>query len=337
MANFDDDLLSGLDEFDDDLLLLNVEDGDLGKPAAGSKKKDSSFRSYEEPDDWEISTETRAPRKKGKGGIVAIIIVLAVIIVAIVAVLVARKLNGGNLPWQSETKNDQVQVSETPVDTVTVETQPIESTTAVETETTSTEESEKVPEVSPETSATESETTAEVDLSGIAIMQLQSANFSPNLVGINSLGVPQADTSLGQLDSTAANALQEFIAAARAAGYDTYHSTAYQSIKGIGNPTEEQLEHATGLAVDLVDNNHWFVADMKDDASLADELQWWADHAAEYGFILRYPEGKEDKTGVSYEPYHFTYVGKTIAQEMAENDWCLEEYLDRDNTGTTTG
>lgn len=54
---------------------------------------------------------------------------------------------------------------------------------------------------------------------------------------------------------------------------------------------------------------------------------WILDHAAEYGFIIRYPEGKALITGVSDEPWHLRYVGVPHAGYMAENNLCLEEYI----------
>ena len=50
-------------------------------------------------------------------------------------------------------------------------------------------------------------------------------------------------------------------------------------------------------------------------------------HCAEYGFILRYPEGKEDITGVMYEPWHFRYVGEEVAEYIMEHGICLEEFV----------
>ena len=63
--------------------------------------------------------------------------------------------------------------------------------------------------------------------------------------------------------------------------------------------------------------------------------QWLNEHCAEYGFIQRFPAGKEDITGVMYEPFHFRYVGEEVAAYMVENDLCLEELLSlyRDVTG----
>ena len=51
----------------------------------------------------------------------------------------------------------------------------------------------------------------------------------------------------------------------------------------------------------------------------------------EYGFILRYPEGKESITGYAYEPWHLRYVGVDVAKEITEKDITLEEYLESVN------
>ena len=54
---------------------------------------------------------------------------------------------------------------------------------------------------------------------------------------------------------------------------------------------------------------------------------WLQEHAAEYGFVERYPKGKESITGIDYEPWHYRYVGKEHAQRMNELNMCLEEYV----------
>ena len=51
-------------------------------------------------------------------------------------------------------------------------------------------------------------------------------------------------------------------------------------------------------------------------------------HSWEYGFILRFPTGKSDVTGIIYEPWHYRYVGKEAAKEIYDRGICLEEYLD---------
>jgi hypothetical protein len=54
---------------------------------------------------------------------------------------------------------------------------------------------------------------------------------------------------------------------------------------------------------------------------------WLTKHAHEYGFIIRYPQGKEDITGYSYEPWHLRYVGETVAKELIRTGKTLDEYL----------
>ena len=51
------------------------------------------------------------------------------------------------------------------------------------------------------------------------------------------------------------------------------------------------------------------------------------EHCQEYGFILRFPDGKSDLTGIIFEPWHYRYVGKEAAAEIMERGICLEEYL----------
>lgn len=79
-------------------------------------------------------------------------------------------------------------------------------------------------------------------------------------------------------------------------------------------------EHQLALAMDI--NS----ADLSV-CSNEDVWEWMSKHCSEYGFILRYPSGKEDITGISYEPWHFRYVGKEAAKEISKNGITLEEYL----------
>ena len=55
--------------------------------------------------------------------------------------------------------------------------------------------------------------------------------------------------------------------------------------------------------------------------------QWLMAHCTEYGFILRYPTDKSATTGIGYEPWHYRYVGKEAASDIAESGLCLEEWL----------
>ena len=83
-------------------------------------------------------------------------------------------------------------------------------------------------------------------------------------------------------------------------------------------------EHEAGLAVDIVDKRYQLLDDAQADTPAQ---QWLMAHCAEYGFILRYPADKTDHTGVSYEPWHYRYVGVDAARDMTENNLCLEEYV----------
>ena len=77
-------------------------------------------------------------------------------------------------------------------------------------------------------------------------------------------------------------------------------------------------EHQLGIAVDIN-------AD-KEKCSNEEVYAWLAENAHKYGFILRYPQGKVSITGISYEPWHYRYVGAEAAKEIYEQGICLEEY-----------
>ncbi len=83
-------------------------------------------------------------------------------------------------------------------------------------------------------------------------------------------------------------------------------------------------EHSTGLAVDIVSASYQM---LNDGLEKMPEIQWLQEHCAEYGFILRYPKGKEDITKIIYESWHFRYVGTEAAKEIMERGLTLEEYL----------
>ncbi len=81
-------------------------------------------------------------------------------------------------------------------------------------------------------------------------------------------------------------------------------------------------EHQTGLAVDI----HNLPQPMQT-FSNSDEYKWLIEHCADFGFILRYPQTKENITGVRYEPWHFRFVGREHAQIIMEQGITLEEYI----------
>lgn len=84
-------------------------------------------------------------------------------------------------------------------------------------------------------------------------------------------------------------------------------------------------EHQLGLAVDIVDINNQNLDESQEYTAVQ---KWLMAHSWEYGFILRYPNGKSELTGISYEPWHYRYVGREDAAQIYALGVCLEEYLD---------
>ena len=83
-------------------------------------------------------------------------------------------------------------------------------------------------------------------------------------------------------------------------------------------------EHQLGLALDIIDDSNWTLDETQENTKTQ---KWLMAHSWEYGWVLRYPNGKTELTGIIYEPWHYRYVGKEIAAELHELDMCLEEYL----------
>lgn len=85
-------------------------------------------------------------------------------------------------------------------------------------------------------------------------------------------------------------------------------------------------EHEVGLALDITSDT--FIPLLQGFAD-TEEGKWLEEHCHEYGFILRYPSGKEYITGIEYEPWHFRYVGREAAAVMKKENLCLEEFWDK--------
>jgi D-alanyl-D-alanine carboxypeptidase len=78
-------------------------------------------------------------------------------------------------------------------------------------------------------------------------------------------------------------------------------------------------EHQSGLAVDICEDSDNFIGTKED--------KWLQENAHKFGFIIRYPKGKEHITGYKYEPWHIRYVGKEHARRIRDKNITLEEYL----------
>ena len=83
-------------------------------------------------------------------------------------------------------------------------------------------------------------------------------------------------------------------------------------------------EHQLGLAVDLIDESYPYLDQGQE---WRETQRWLMDNSWRYGFILRYPSGTSEITGIIYEPWHYRYVGKEYAKILYDLDVTLEEYL----------
>lgn len=100
---------------------------------------------------------------------------------------------------------------------------------------------------------------------------------------------------------------------------DAYKKTAeYVTLPGAS-------EHQIGLSLDITSDTYYTLDEGFEDTK---EGKWLAEHSHEYGFILRYPKGKEYITSIAYEPWHFRYVGVEAATIIMENNMTLEEFWD---------
>jgi D-alanyl-D-alanine carboxypeptidase len=103
-----------------------------------------------------------------------------------------------------------------------------------------------------------------------------------------------------------------------------YSRAKAESVAATITARPDTSEHQTGLALDIVTGSY-----TSRDSGFSDTqaFRWLCVNAANYGFILRYPEGKTEITGVIYEPWHWRFVGAAAAAGINGSGACLEEYL----------
>ena len=145
------------------------------------------------------------------------------------------------------------------------------------------------------------------------------------------------------MQRVAAEALEELFAQAEQDNIELYGISAYRSystqkslfdyyVRTQGEAEARQYsampgqsEHQTGLAMDVSSRSANFA--LEELFADTPEGRWLAENCAEFGFIIRYPKGKEEITGYNYEPWHIRYVGKEIAREIHRQGITLEEYF----------
>ncbi len=179
-------------------------------------------------------------------------------------------------------------------------------------------------------------------------------------------GVKRATSATVELEETTANALAEMFEEAKTvteytyyvtddkgnekevtatfeegitlylkSGYRSYgtQATIYANYLDRNNGVDDgyvakpgSSEHQSGFCADIL-NKKWAALDyMNQEFETEAEAVWMKENCASYGFILRYPKDKEDVTGISYEPWHFRYVGKEVAGYIMSRGITLEEF-----------
>ncbi|WP_254842777.1 D-alanyl-D-alanine carboxypeptidase family protein [Bacillus sp. MRMR6] len=156
-----------------------------------------------------------------------------------------------------------------------------------------------------------------------------------------SFGDVENDKSL--MRKEAASALEKMFAEAEKAGIELFAVSGYRSYERqkilfdaetsrVGIEQAMQVvaipgssEHQSGLAMDI--SSRAVALNLVEGFADTDEGKWLAENAHRFGFILRYPKGKEQITNYIFEPWHFRYVGNKAAQIIHEYNWTLEEYF----------
>lgn len=145
-----------------------------------------------------------------------------------------------------------------------------------------------------------------------------------------------------QMRSEAARALEQLFARAQAEGIALAGVSAYRSYPRQASIFREnweadpnlanqfsaragESEHQTGLAIDVSGPSVGYALTQAFGATA--EGEWLERNAPDFGFIIRYPKGKEHITGYQYEPWHLRYVGRAAAREIALTGSTLEEYV----------
>lgn len=172
---------------------------------------------------------------------------------------------------------------------------------------------------------------------------LLASDYAPNDL-VNTTCKKSSDAGKPELRQAANDAINAMFAAAQQDGLTLYLKSAYrtyQTQKTMYNNRLDKLgrddglvsypgasDHQTGLGADIL-NYEWTKKDgMNKEFAKTREAQWMEAHCAEYGFILRYMDDKEESTGIKFEPWHFRYVGKEAAAYIMENHLSLEEFTE---------
>lgn len=197
---------------------------------------------------------------------------------------------------------------------------------------------------------------------------LLDADYEPDPL-IKVTGIKRATSAAVYLEETAAEALKEMFTAASQvteytyvnekgkskvatyseergmvlylkSGYRSYgtQSTTYANYLARNNNVDDgyvakpgSSEHQTGICADILNEDYAGRSRMTQDFKYTPEAQWMKENCAEFGFILRFTEDGEAETGIKFEPWHFRYVGKAIAEYVMGKGITLEAFTEEAN------
>lgn len=169
------------------------------------------------------------------------------------------------------------------------------------------------------------------------------SNYIPKLVKPSVTFAAPGNEDKNHMRPTAAKALESMFATAKqdgitlnaVSGYRSYKTQQglfnyYVKVQGLATAEKfsahpGQSEHQTGLAMDV--SSPGYHDQLEDGFGDTPAGKWLAAHCADYGFIIRYPKGKEKITGYAYEPWHVRYVGKDLAKDIMAQGIALEEFF----------
>ncbi len=282
-------------------------------------------------------------RRNKKLKIKRIITVITVLLIILFGVLLLKERE----PNPPDTSNEQPNTDE-PENNEPADEKPIEG-----------EETSVQPEKEPEKpEEPEQNEPVEILKPGIIIQEPEKIDVLVNkkrnlpndyvpadLVKLSEVPTVLENPEVNQLRSAAYEALKElFKAANEEEGYELYARSGYRSyntqtslyssyVDSYGQKAADkysakpgQSEHQTGLSIDITCE----AMNLKLDDTFGDteEGKWVQENAHRFGYIIRYPKGKEDITGYMYEPWHIRYLGEELATNVYESGLTLEEYFE---------
>lgn len=277
---------------------------------------------------------------------------LLLIVTVLLLLLYGAMLMIEGFQKDDESENIDEQPVKTPVEEPTREPNPNEEPTEELTKEPN-EEPEEPTSVEPEQPSSNNgnseqiivENPEAIDVLVNRINNIPDTYVPEDLVTLTEVPTVLTNPEVNQLRLPAYDALKLLFAGAKQAGFELLARSGYRSYNTqvalyssyVNNHGQEaadtfsakpgQSEHQTGLSMDITSESMNY--QLSEQFGDTDEGKWVSENAHKYGFIIRYPKGKENVTGYMYEPWHIRYLGVELATEVYESNLTLEEYLEQ--------